>query len=127
MSDPVANSEQLADVSTWEKTPREIGQTYDPDAPSQWARVSIEKAAIELGQQLASRSEYAAAGAPTDTVAGYVLDTDAHTHALYVELGALVGDPTSEAIVKTAADAGNPRAQAVLKFAASVDKLLGLA
>jgi len=127
--DAVNGARQLGDVGQWPETPtpRAIAQTYSPDATEQWARVAIEKAALELGQQLPGRSEYAAPGAPTDTLAGYVLDTDAHAYDLWLELGAIVGDTNSTEIVQAAADAGNTRAQAVLAFAASVDKLLGLA
>lgn len=127
MSDPVANAAQLGDAETeWGLTPRQLANQYNPDK-SDWGRVSIEKAALELGQQLPSRSRYAETTTPIDTLAGFVLDADGHGYDVWVELGAIVGSATETAQVAKLAAAGDARAQAVQKFAAAVQAKLGLA
>lgn len=105
-------------------TSREIAQQYRTDGTN-YGRQPIEKAALELGQLLASRSRYATTTDPTDTLAGYVLDADGHSYDLWVELGAIVGSAAETAQVQTLATAGDARAQAVLKVAAAVAKVLG--
>ena len=108
------------------QTGRQIADSYNPDATN-WGREAIEASAVAVTTSLPSLSEYAETTDPIGKLADFVRFTDAHAHALYVEFGAIVGDPASTALVTEKANAGDQRAQAVLKFAASVDKLLGLA
>lgn len=86
------NAAQLGPVSTWGKSPRELAASYNPDEKGIWARQSIEKAAVELAQKLASRSEFRASDDFVDTLAGFVLNIDGRvdefmTVYLAVELG----------------------------------------
>ena len=90
--DVIANSKQVGSTSTWNATPRDLRKKYDPDAQGQWGGNAIHSSAVELTQNLPSRSEFRDSNNPIDTMAGFLLNTDAHIHELLtiyvaVELG----------------------------------------
>jgi hypothetical protein len=79
-SDALDGARQLRAASTWGKTPRKLAGEYNPDAPDQYARASIEKAALELAQKLPSRSAFRDNDNPVDTLAGLTINVDARIH-----------------------------------------------
>ena len=108
-----ANAAQLGPTSTWDRTPRQIAAGYNPDAKGAWAREAIEAVAVPAATAAKSRSRYA------DTTAGFKPDdltrnTDARVHELFIEFGAVHGDPDALAVLKKAAEAGDTRAQAIV-------------
>ena len=69
---------------------------------------------IEADTVYPSGSRYAAPGIQYP-LADYILFIDARTHEAEVERYALLGDPGSVALVKTAAENGDSIAQLILK------------
>lgn len=68
----------------------------------------------ELTKRFPSRSKYRADDKLVDTLAGYVLNTDARVHEAHVEAEALDGAQWAIDLVKREAAKGDPSAQAVL-------------
>lgn len=121
-----AEAKQLGDSKVhWEgKTSEKLAEEYSPKTTG-WARRAIERAALtawHLVQRRPSTSVYRDSDAPIGTTLDFAQWADGTAHALFVEQGALFGDPDSLAIVKKYAAAGSARAKALL---AHIEKSAG--
>ncbi|XAO35463.1 hypothetical protein SEA_MORGANA_29 [Gordonia phage Morgana] len=122
-TDALEGARQLGDSAAFGKgkTSRQLSDEYVPDTKG-WARRAIERAALTawlLVQRRPSTSPYRTSSAPIGDTADFVQWTDGTVHALYVEQGAMFGDPESLLLVRSAAAGGNPRAKALLSYLGS--------
>ncbi|AXH49782.1 lysin A, glycosyl hydrolase domain [Gordonia phage Pleakley] len=115
-----AEAKQLGDSKVhWDgATSEKLAADYNPKTTG-WARRAIERAALtawHLVQRRPSTSPYRDSDNAIGTTLDFAQWADGTAHAIFIEQGAIFGDPDSLARVKKAATAGSTRAKALLAY-----------